>query len=178
LNFYMVHEQMKVLIPKSKISLRVKALAKQIRADYKDKVPVFIGILKGSFMFMADLIRDYGLDCELDFMALTSYGSSKRGSGIIRLIKDININIKKRHVLIVEDIVDTGTTSNYVREYLMLRSPKSIEFVVLLDKSDVRKVRVDIKYTGFKITNKFVVGYGLDYAEKYRNLPYVALYED
>jgi len=169
---------MKVLISKSKISLRVKALAKQIRADYKGEVPVFIGILKGGFMFMSDLIRNYGLDCELDFMALASYGGSKRGSGIIRLIKDININIRKRHVLIVEDIIDTGTTSNYIREYLILRSPKSVEFVVLLDKADARKVDVDIKYIGFEIPNKYVVGYGLDCAEKYRNLPYICVYED
>jgi hypoxanthine phosphoribosyltransferase len=169
---------MKVLIPKSKISMRVKALAKQIRADYKDEVPIFIGVLKGSFMFMADLIRDYGLNCELDFMALASYGSSRKGSGIIRLIKDINVNIKKRHVLIVEDIVDSGMTSNYIRQYLMLRSPKSVEFVVLLDKANAHRIDIDIRYIGFKIPDKFVVGYGLNCAEKYRNFPYIAIYED
>lgn len=127
---------------------------------------------------MADLIREYGQECEMDFMAVASYGSRKKGSGVVRLIKDININIKKRSVLIVEDIIDSGLTSSYIKQYLKLRKPKSIEFVTLLDKVEARKIKIDIKYVGFKIPNKFVIGYGLDYAERYRQLPYIAEFED
>ncbi len=152
----------------------MKALAKRIRADYRSEVPVFIGVLKGSFLFMADLIREFGKDCELDFMAVASYGDNKKGAGIIRLIKDININIKRRDVLIVEDIIDTGLTSQYIKQYLELRDPKSIEFVTLLDKPEARKIKINAKYVGFKIPNKFVIGYGLDYAERFRQLPYIA----
>ena len=169
---------MRVLISEDKIAAKVKALAKKIRADYNDEVPIFIGILKGSFLFMADLVREYGKECELDFMAVASYGASKKGSGVVRLIKDININIKKRSVLIVEDIIDSGLTSSYIKQYLKLRKPKSIEFVTLLDKPDARKSKIDIKYIGFKVPNKFVIGYGLDFAEKYRQLPYIAEMED
>jgi len=169
---------MKVLFSHRKLSSRVKALAKQIRTDYKDRDPVFIGILKGSFMFMADLIREYNKDCEIDFMAVASYGNHKKGAGVVRLIKDISINIKKRDVLIVEDIIDSGLTSNYIKQYLELRNPGSIEFVTLLDKKESRKIDIDIKYAGYNIPNKFVVGYGLDYAEKFRQLPYIAEFED
>ena len=169
---------MKVLISEDKIAAKVKSLANKIKADYKDEVPIFIGILKGSFLFMADLVREFQGECELEFMAVASYGASKKGSGVVRLIKDININIKKRSVLIVEDIIDTGLTSSYIKQYLKLRKPKSIEFVTLLDKPETRKIKIDIKYTGFKIPNKFVIGYGLDYAEKYRQLPYIAEFED
>lgn len=169
---------MKILIPEAKISARIKALAKRVRADYKDEVPIFIGILKGSFLFMADLVREYGAECELDFMAVTSYGAGKKGSGVVRLIKDININIKKRNVLIVEDIIDSGLTSTYIKQYLKLRKPKSIEFITLLDKPEARKIKIDIKYIGFSVPNKFVIGYGLDFAEKYRHLPYIAEFDE
>ncbi|MCD6161079.1 MAG: hypoxanthine phosphoribosyltransferase [candidate division Zixibacteria bacterium] len=169
---------MKVLFSKRKLASKVKALAKQIKADYNDRNPVFIGILKGSFIFMADLIREFEKECELDFMAVASYGIHQTGSGVVRLIKDININIKNREVLIVEDIIDTGLTSNYVRQYLELRNPKSIEFVTLLNKQDARNIEIDVKYIGFSIPNKFVVGYGLDCAEQYRQLSYIAEYED
>jgi len=169
---------MKVLISEEKLASRIKALAKKIRADYKDEVPIFIGVLKGSFLFMADLVREYGADCQMDFMAVASYGSSTKGSGVVRLIKDININIKKRRVLIVEDIIDSGLTSTYVKQYLKLRKPKSIDFVTLLDKPEARKIKIDLKYVGFKVPNKFVIGYGLDYAERFRQLPYIAEMED
>lgn len=169
---------MKTLISERKISTRVKALAKEIRTDYKNREPVFVGILKGSFMFMADLIRAYRKECELDFMAVASYGNHRKGSGVVRLIKDINVNIKNRDVLIVEDIIDSGLTSNYVKQYLELRKPNSIEFVTLLDKFESRKINIDIKYVGFEIPNKFVIGYGLDYSENYRQLPYIAEYKD
>jgi hypoxanthine phosphoribosyltransferase len=169
---------MKKLISEDKIAARIAVLAKNIRADYKNEVPIFIGILKGSFIFMADLVREFGDECETDFMAVASYGTSKKGSGVVRLIKDININIKKRSVLIVEDIIDSGLTSSYIKQYLKLRKPKSIEFVTLLDKHEARKNKIEIKYVGFKIPNKFVIGYGLDFAEKFRQLPYIAEFED
>jgi hypoxanthine phosphoribosyltransferase len=164
----------RTLIAKRKLQSKVKTLGKRIAADYKDKCPVFIGILKGSFIFMADLIRAADIDCELDFMGIASYGESKKGEGIVRLIKDVNLNIKGRHVIIVEDIIDSGLTANYIRKYLQLRQPKSIEFVVLLDKRKARKVDIDIKYTGFELPEVFVVGYGLDYGERYRHLPFIA----
>ena len=169
---------MKVLIPESKIQARIKVLAKKVRADYKDEVPIFIGILKGSFLFMADLVREYAAECEMDFMAVSSYAGGKTGSGVVRLIKDININIKKRSVLIVEDIIDSGLTSNYIKQYLKLRKPKSIEFITLLDKPESRKNKIDIKYIGFSVPNKFVIGYGLDFAEKYRQLPHIAVFDE
>lgn len=169
---------MKVLISKKRIAERIKTLADEVKADYRNEVPIFIGILKGSFIFMADFVREYGLDCEIDFMAVASYGSGKSATGVIKLVKDINADIRKRHVLIVEDIVDTGLTSNYIRQYLALRQPKSIEFIALLDKYKARKIDINIKYTGFKIPTKFVVGYGLDYAERYRQLPFVAVSDD
>ncbi|UCC80973.1 MAG: hypoxanthine phosphoribosyltransferase [Candidatus Zixiibacteriota bacterium] len=165
---------MQTLIAKRRLQSRIKTLAKKIAADYKNKRPIFIGILKGSFIFMADLIRAAEIDCELDFMSIASYGESKKGEGIVRLIKDVNLNIKGRHVIIVEDIIDSGLTANYIRKYLQLRQPKSIEFVVLLDKRKARKVDIDIKYTGFELPEVFVVGYGLDYGERYRNLPFIA----
>lgn len=165
---------MQTLIAKRRLQSRITALGKKIAADYKDKRPIFIGILKGSFIFMADLIRVAEIDCELDFMSIASYGESKKGEGIVRLIKDVNLNIKGRHVIIVEDIIDSGLTANYIRKYLQLRQPKSIEFVVLLDKRKARKVDIDIKYTGFELPEVFVVGYGLDYGERYRNLPFIA----
>lgn len=149
-------------------------MARRIARDYSDKTPIFIGILKGSFIFMADLIRAADIECEVDFMGVASYGSSKRGSGVVRLLKDINVNVQGRHVLIVEDIIDSGLTANYIMQYLQLRKPKSIEFVTLLDKKTARKVDINIKYVGFDIPEIFVVGYGLDYNEKFRQLPHIA----
>jgi len=165
---------MRTIIAKNRLQSRIRWLGRKIAADYDGKNPVFIGILKGSFMFMADLIRAAGIDCEIDFMSLTSYGQSKEGLGIVRLLKDININIRGRHVLIVEDIIDSGLTANYLRDYLQLRQPASIEFITLLNKSKARKVDLDIKYVGFEIPEVFAVGYGLDFDEKYRQLPFVA----
>jgi len=165
---------MQTLIAKRKLQLKVKALGRKIASDYKDRRPVFIGILKGSFMFMADLIRAADIDCELDFMSIASYGESKKGEGIVRLIKDVNLNIKGRHIIIVEDIIDSGLTANYIKKYLQLRQPKSIEFVALLDKRKARKIDIDIKYIGFELPEVFVVGYGLDYGERYRYLPFIA----
>jgi len=165
---------MRALIAEKKLQAGVRKLGRQIARDYKNKVPIFIGILKGSFIFMADLIRSADIECEVDFMGVASYGSSKRGSGVVRLLKDINVNVQGRHVLIVEDIIDSGLTANYIMQYLQLRKPKSIEFVTLLDKKTARKVDINIKYVGFDIPEVFVVGYGLDHGEKFRQLPYIA----
>ena len=165
---------MRVVIAKDKLQARVRALGKRIATDYENKQPIFIGILKGSFVFMADLIRAAGIDCQVDFMSVASYGFSKRASAEVRLLKDINVDVHNRHVIIVEDIIDSGLTANYIRKYIELRQPKSVNFVTLLDKKRARKVDIDIKYVGFDIPEVFVVGYGLDYAEKYRHLPYVA----
>jgi hypoxanthine phosphoribosyltransferase len=165
---------MRTLITERRLQAKVKALGRRIAEDYKDSRPIFIGILKGSFIFMADLIRAAAIDCEMDFMSLASYGESQKGVGIVRLIKDVNLNIKGRHIIIVEDIIDSGLTANYIRKYLQLRQPKSIEFVALLNKNRARKVEIDIKYVGFDLPEIFVVGYGLDYGERYRHLPFIA----
>ena len=165
---------MRVIITNKRLQARVRSLGRKIAGDYKTKRPVFIGILKGSFVFMSDLIRTANIDCELDFMSVASYGNSKKGAGIVRLLKDINVNIRGRHVLIVEDIIDSGLTANYIKKYLELRQPKTIEIVTLLDKRKARKVDIDIKYIGFEIPDVFVIGYGLDYGERHRQLPYIA----
>ena len=162
------------MITKEKIQAKIRSMGKVIARDYKDKDPIFIGILKGSFIFMADLIRASGIDCEVDFMSVSSYGQSKSGSGVVRLLKDINVNIRGRHVLIVEDIIDSGLTANYIKKYLELRQPKSIEFVTLLDKKEARRIEIEIKYVGFNIPEVFVVGFGLDFGERFRQLPYIA----
>jgi hypoxanthine phosphoribosyltransferase len=165
---------MRALITEQKLQARIRAMGRKIARDYRGKTPIFIGILKGSFIFMADLIREANLECEVDFMGVASYGSSKRGSGVVRLLKDINVNVQGRDILIVEDIIDSGLTANYIKQYLQLRKPKSIQFVTLLDKKEARKVDIDIKYVGFDIPEVFVVGYGLDFNEKYRQLPFIA----
>jgi hypoxanthine phosphoribosyltransferase len=165
---------MRPMITGTRVQSKVRSLARRIAADYRDKKPVFIGILKGSFIFMSDLIRAAKIECEIDFMSVASYGHSKKGAGVVRLIKDVNINIRDRHVLIVEDIIDSGLTANYLRDYLQLRQPKSIEFVTLLNKKRARKVDINIRYIGFEIPDVFVVGYGLDYGERHRQLSYIA----
>ncbi len=165
---------MQILITKERLQAGVRRLGRKIAVDYDGKDPIFIGILKGSFIFMADLIRAADIECEVDFMGVASYGSTKRSTGVVRLLKDINVNVHGRDVLIVEDIVDSGLTGNYIMKYLQLRMPKTVEFVTLLDKKTARKVDLSIKYVGFDIPEVFVVGYGLDYNEKYRQLPYIA----
>ena len=165
---------MRPMITGTRVQSKVRSLARKIAADYRDKKPVFIGVLKGSFIFMSDLVRAARIECEIDFMSVASYGQSKKGAGVVRLIKDVNINIRDRHVLIVEDIIDSGLTANYLRSYLQLRQPKSIEFVTLLNKKKARKVDINIRYIGFEIPDVFVVGYGLDYGERHRQLPYIA----
>ncbi len=169
---------METIISKDKLKRKVKELAVQISKDYKDKNPILVGILKGSFVFLADLIREMKIPHQIDFISVASYGPRKKASGVVRLLKDLSTNIEGKDVIIVEDIIDSGLTLNYIRNNIMTRNPKSLEVVTLLDKKKRKRVRIPLKYVGFSIPNNFVVGYGLDFDEQYRNLPYIAKLED
>jgi hypoxanthine phosphoribosyltransferase len=168
-----------VLIPKEDIEKRVFDLGKQITRDFDGKELVVVGILKGAVVFMADLVRNIQptVNVSLDFMAVSSYGDSTKTSGIVRIVKDLDSSIKDKNVLIVEDIVDTGLTLSYLVKLMHERQPGSVRVCALLDKEERRKVHVDVPYKGFSIPDKFVVGYGLDYAGKWRNLPSVHVVE-
>lgn len=157
-------------LSEEKIQNRIKEIADQINKEYKDKVPVFIGILNGSFLFMSDLIKNITLDCEIDFIRLSSYGDAKISSGKVTMVKDLNCDIRGREVIIVEDIVDTGLSINYIERLMENHNPGSVKIASLLVKPESLKYNAKIDYIGFKIPSKFVVGYGLDYAQKYRNL--------
>jgi len=164
-----------ILLTESKIQEKVAEIGEQITRDYKDKELLLVGILKGAVIFTADLVRKISLPLTLDFMAVSSYGSATQSSGAVQIIKDIEINVEGKHLLLVEDIVDTGLTLKYLLEILKSRAPASVRVCVLLDKPAARRVEVPIHYKGFEIPNKFVVGYGLDYDQKYRNLPYIGI---
>lgn len=164
-----------VLFNEHKIQDRIRELAQQITADYQDKNPVIISILKGGFVFMADLVRSITTPIEIDFLAISSYGSGTSSSGVVKIKKDIDIDITGREVIIVEDIVDSGLSLQYIRDYISKHKPSSIKVCVLLDKPQAHKIDVKFEYVGFEIGNEFVVGYGLDYNEKYRNLPYIGI---
>jgi len=164
-----------ILIDQLTISETVKSLGKQITEDYKEKELVVVGILKGAIIFLSDLIREIDVSLTLDFIAVSSYGSATESSGVVMFLKDLEVDIENRHVLIVEDIVDTGLTFNYLLENLKSRRPASIKTCSLLDKPSRRQVEIRIDYKGLEIPDEFVVGYGLDYSEYYRNLPYVAV---
>ena len=164
-----------ILVQPDELAHRVRELAEQISADYADKNVLLIGVLKGAVFFLADLMRKLDVDCEVDFMAVSSYGSSTDSSGVVRILKDLDASIEGRDVLIVEDIVDSGLTLSYLFRMLGGRSPASLEVCALLTKPDRREVDMPIRYVGFEIPNKFAIGYGLDHAEHYRNLPYVAV---
>jgi hypoxanthine phosphoribosyltransferase len=155
---------------------RVGELGKEITADYQDRPPLLVGVLKGAFMFMSDLARAVDLPLELDFMAVSSYGSATKTSGVVRIIKDLDADLSGRDVLIVEDIVDSGLTLAYLRKNLAARAPATLEVCSLLVKEGLQKVDPDLRYVGFRIPPAFVVGYGLDVDERYRNLPYVCEY--
>ena len=165
---------MKTLITRARLKKRVKELARKISRDYKGKKLVLVGILKGAFVFMSDLLREISIPVELDFIQVSSYGASKTSSGVIKIKKDIDLPIVGKHVLLVEDIVDFGYTMDYLLKFLKVKKPKSIRVCALLDKPARREVNVPIAYKGFEAPNKFILGYGLDLAEKYRNLPYIA----
>ncbi len=171
----MTNDIMKVLLSKEEIDARVVELGKEISDRFEGTEPLFIGILKGSFIFMADLLRNVSLKCSMDFMAVSSYGGGTTTSGAVKINKDLNEDITGRHVIIVEDILDSGVTLSYLCGYLENRKPASITLVTLLDKPARRKAPVKADFIGFEVPDEFVVGYGLDYAEKYRNLPFVGI---
>jgi hypoxanthine phosphoribosyltransferase len=167
-----------ILVQPDELEHRVSELAAEISTDYAGKDVLLIGVLKGAVFFLADLMRKIDVDCEVDFMAVSSYGSSTDSSGVVRILKDLDAPIEGRHVLIVEDIVDSGLTLSYLFRMLGGRSPASLEVCALLTKPDRREVDMPIRYVGFEIPNKFAIGYGLDHAERYRNLPYVAVLDE
>ncbi len=164
-----------ILIGEEALQKRVKEIAKQIEIDYEDKDPVLIGILKGAIPFMADLLKNIHVPVRIDFMAVSSYGNSTESTGNVKILKDLDKPIRSQNIIIVEDIIDTGFTIDYLLKTLRVRKPKSIKVCALLSKPERRIIKVPIDYKGFDIPNKFVIGYGLDYAEHYRNLPYIAV---
>jgi len=167
-----------VVVEADELQHRVAQLGAQISRDYEGRDLFMMGVLKGAVFFLADLMREVHLPCELDFMAVSSYGSSTDSSGVVRILKDLDAPIEGRDVLIVEDIVDSGLTLSYLFRMLGARSPASLEVCALLTKPDRREVDMPIRYVGFEIPNKFAIGYGLDHAERYRNLPYVAVLDE
>lgn len=164
----------RVLISGEEIQSRVRELGEEITRDYAGSSPVLIGVLKGAFVVMADLSRSIRLPLEYDFMAVSSYGAATQTSGVVRILKDLDHDIEDRDVLVIEDIVDSGLTLNYLLKNLRSRRPASLEVCALLQKKGIQRVALDIRYKGFEIPPEFVVGYGLDFDERYRNLPYVA----
>jgi hypoxanthine phosphoribosyltransferase len=160
-----------VLIPASDIQEKVREIGARINEDYSGKKPLLVGILRGAVVVLADLMRNVELACEIDFMEVGSYGLGSTSSGVVRILKDLQEDITGRHVLIVEDIIDTGLTMSYLHDLLLTRKPASLESFVLLSKPSRRQVDIDVKYVGFEVPDVFVVGYGIDYAGAYRNLP-------
>ncbi|MFH1221440.1 MAG: hypoxanthine phosphoribosyltransferase [Candidatus Eisenbacteria bacterium] len=165
----------KVLISEAQIKRRVKELAEEISRDYADRTPTLVSILKGGIVFLTDLMRDLSVLHEVDFMSVSSYDSAVETSGVVRILADLSRNIEGKDVLIVEDIVDSGLTLDYIRHILLARHPRSLKICTLLDKKARRRIEVPIDYVGFEVPDEFVIGYGLDYQEKYRNLRYVAV---
>jgi len=165
----------RTLISESQINQRVRDLAEEISRDYEGKIPTLVSILKGGIIFLTDLMRHLTVLHEIDFMSVSSYDSGMETTGVVRILADLSRNIEGKDVIIVEDIVDSGLTLDYIRHILLARHPKSLKICTLLDKKARRRVEVPIDYIGFEIPNEFVIGYGLDYHERYRNLPYVAI---
>ena len=165
-----------IVVPEEVLNDRVRELGAQITADYEGRPPLLVGVLKGAFIFMSDLARHIGLPVEFDFMAVSSYGSATRTSGVVRIVKDLDLDLSDRHVLIVEDIIDSGLTLSYLRRNLQARGPASLEVCALLLKEGLQRGDPDIRYVGFSIPPEFVVGYGLDVDERHRNLPFICTY--
>jgi hypoxanthine phosphoribosyltransferase len=163
-----------ILVQPDDLSRRVRELGAQITEDYQGRDLLLVGVLKGAVFFLSDLMRHIDVPCEVDFMAVASYGSTTDSSGVVRILKDLDVALEGRHVLIVEDIIDSGLTLQYLLRSLGARNPETIEVCALLTKPERRKVEIKPRYVGFEIPNRFVVGYGLDHGERYRNLPYVA----
>ena len=168
----------RLLLSKEEIRNKVRELGKQISKDYAGLCPILIGVLNGSFIFCADLFREISIDCEVDVIKISSYGEGTETSGVIKLKKDIDANLQGRHVIVVEDIVDSGYSINYLRERIERVRPKSLKFVSLLVKEDTARTEYKIDYVGFNIPNRFVVGYGLDFAQKFRNLPAIYVMDE
>ncbi len=169
-----IHQDIeKVLIDSETINKKIKELGEKISCDYKGKNPVLIAILKGSVILLSDLLKAIDINCSIDFIEVSSYGENTESSGVVKLVMDLRESIENRHVLLIEDIVDTGLTMEYLRENLLTRHPASFKICSLLSKPDRRRVSIDLDYCGFEIPDDFVVGYGLDYNEKYRNLDYI-----
>ncbi len=162
-----------VLIDEEELQSRVVELGRQVTDDYAGRAPLLVGVLKGAFMFMSDLARAVRLPVEFDFMAVSSYGAATKASGVVRIVKDLDLDLTGRHVLLVEDIVDSGLTLSYLRRNLVAREPASLEVCALLVKEGLQRSEPDFRYVGFRIPPTFVVGYGLDVGERYRNLPYI-----
>lgn len=174
-----VHEDVaEILITEDQIKDKIAELAKEITEEYRGKELLLVGVLKGAFVFMSDLAREIQLPLEFDFMAVSSYGSSTKSSGVVRILKDLDYEITDRHVLLVEDIIDSGLTISYLLRYLEARRPASLEICSLFWKKGEQAVPLDVRFPGFAIPPVFVVGYGLDYGEKYRNLPYIGVLKD
>lgn len=171
----MMDDLEKILFSETEVANRIKELGEAITQDYAGKEILMIGVLRGAVIFMADLARAIKLPVAIDFMAVSSYGSTTSSSGVVRILKDLDEDVENKHVLIVEDIIDSGLTLNYLMENLWSRKPASIKICTLLNKPDRRKVEVPIAYNGFTIPDYFVVGYGLDFAEKYRNFPFIGV---
>ncbi len=164
-----------VLFTEEQLAARVQELGAQISVDYRDKDPLIVGVLKGCFVFIADLMRHIDTSCNIDFMAVSSYGNNATTTGAVQIKKDLTYDIQGRHVLMIEDILDSGVTLSYLKNYLMNRKPASISICTLLDKPSRRKSDIKADYVGFECPDQFIVGYGLDYAERYRNLPYIGV---
>lgn len=171
----MIQDIERVLISEEELQKRIAELGKQVAADYADKEPIFVGVLKGVVNFFTDMVRATPIRCQYEFMAVSSYGSGTSTSGTVKLLKDVTCNIKGRHVVILEDILDSGLTLKFVTEHLRAMEPASLKICTLLDKPERRKVDVFADYIGFTIPNEFVVGFGLDYQEFYRNLPFIGV---
>ncbi|MBA2331402.1 MAG: hypoxanthine phosphoribosyltransferase [Actinobacteria bacterium] len=164
-----------ILIGEEELQARIAELGVEISRDYSGRDLLLVGVLKGAVFFMADLMRELTVPCEIDFMAISSYGAGTDSSGVVRILKDLDINISGRDVLVVEDIIDSGLTLSYLMRSLKARKPATVEICALLTKPERREVEVPVAYVGFEIPNRFVIGYGLDFDERYRNLPYVAV---
>ncbi len=164
------NERFRIFIPETDIQKRVEELASEINRDYAGKTPIFIGVLNGSFIFFSDLIRQISVDCEIDFFKLSSYGDAKISSGNVKLLKDLNCQVTDRDIIIVEDIIDSGLSIDFIKKLIAKQNPRSFAVVTLLYKSDCVKIDFKVDYIGFQISNHFVIGYGLDYAQKARNL--------
>jgi hypoxanthine phosphoribosyltransferase len=164
-----------ILIDETSLQARIRELGVEVSTDYEGRDLLLVGVLKGAVFFMADLMRELTVPCEIDFMAISSYGAATDSSGVVRILKDLDINVADRDVLVVEDIIDSGLTLSYLMRNLHARKPASLEICALLTKPERREIDVPVRYIGFEIPNRFVIGYGLDFAERYRNLPYVAV---